>query len=168
MSAVQIGRYDPADRNAVLDLSVRAWQPVFEKLAGAVPAFVHNAFYPVGWQARQRADLAEILDGQPDSVFVATLDEAPVGWVCVRLHPSDSMGEIYVLAVDPEHQRRGIGASLMAYACDEIRAAGMTMVMAETGDDPGHAAARASYLSAGFERWPVARYFKDLSQSEST
>jgi hypothetical protein len=37
------------------------------------------------------------------------------------------------------------------------------MVMVETGGDPGHAAAQAGYEAAGFERWPVARYFKNLS-----
>jgi hypothetical protein len=29
--------------------------------------------------------------------------------------------------------------------------------------DPGHAASRASYEAVGFERWPVARYFKALA-----
>jgi RimJ/RimL family protein N-acetyltransferase len=42
------------------------------------------------------------------------------------------------------------------------RDAGMDMVMVETGGDPGHAPARAVYEKAGFERWPVARYFKEL------
>jgi hypothetical protein len=32
----------------------------------------------------------------------------------------------------------------------------------ETGDDPGHAPARAAYERTGFERWPVARYFREL------
>jgi hypothetical protein len=39
----------------------------------------------------------------------------------------------------------------------------MRMVMVETGDDPGHMPARRAYEAVGFERWPVARYFKDLS-----
>jgi hypothetical protein len=39
----------------------------------------------------------------------------------------------------------------------------MTMVMVETGGDPGHAPARGAYEAAGFERWPVARYFKALA-----
>lgn len=141
---------------------------MFAEIPAAVPTFVYHAFYPVGWQARQRADLGEILDGHPDCVFVASIDGVPVGWVCVRMHPTDSMGEIYVLAVDPEHQREGIGTALMEHACDVIREAGMTMVMVETGDDPGHSPARASYLANGFERWPVARYFKDLSTPPDT
>ena len=39
----------------------------------------------------------------------------------------------------------------------------MRMVMVETGDDPGHVPARNDYEAAGFEPWPVARYFKNLS-----
>lgn len=106
--------------------------------------------------------MAALLDDEPENVDVA-LDGATVtGWVCTRLHPGDRMGELYVLAVDPDHQRRGIGSALMRHSLARVRAAGMTMVMVETGDDPGHAPARASYESAGFQRWPVARYFKHL------
>jgi len=38
----------------------------------------------------------------------------------------------------------------------------MTMMMVETGGDPGHAPARHTYEAAGYQRWPVARYFKNL------
>jgi GNAT superfamily N-acetyltransferase len=74
------------------------------------------------------------------------------------------MGEIHVLAVDPDHQRRGVGTMLMNHAFEQIRKAGMTMVMVETGGDAGHAGSRASYEAVGFERWPVARYFKNLNR----
>jgi acetyltransferase, GNAT family len=46
-----------------------------------------------------------------------------------------------------------------------IQASGMDMVMVETGGDPGHQPARDAYESAGFERWPVARYFKKLQKT---
>lgn len=72
------------------------------------------------------------------------------------------MGEIHVLAVDPDHQGRGIGKALMDASFSRTRAAGMRMIMVETGDDAGHAPARAVYEAAGFQRWPVARYFRDL------
>ena len=52
----------------------------------------------------------------------------------------------------------------MNHSHDRARAAGMTMMMVETGGDSGHAPARALYESEGFVRWPVARYFKDLSE----
>ena len=38
----------------------------------------------------------------------------------------------------------------------------LKMVMVETGGDAAHAAARTAYEKAGFERYPVARYFREL------
>lgn len=73
------------------------------------------------------------------------------------------MGEVYVLAVDPRHQRQSIGNALLEHSFERIRRADMNMVMVETGDDRGHAPARSAYDAAGFERWPVARYFKGLT-----
>lgn len=159
-----IAAYDPGDRSALLDLSLRAWRPVFPLMRPSVPGFVYDSFYPEGWEQRQAADLAEVLDGEPENVDVASEGGRPVGWVCTRLHPGDDMGEIYVIVVDPDHQRRGIGRALMEHAHRRIAEAGMRMAMVETGGDPGHAPARRAYEAAGFERWPVARYFKDLGR----
>ncbi|WP_081737784.1 GNAT family N-acetyltransferase [Arthrobacter sp. H41] len=126
---------------------------------------MYESFYPQGWITRQVADLSRVLDDEPGSVQVALEDGQVIGWEAVRLHLQDRMGEVYVLAVDPDYQRRGVGTALMNHAFENIRAAGMAMV--ETGDDPGHAASRASYEAAGFTRWPVARYFKDLTNDQA-
>lgn len=72
------------------------------------------------------------------------------------------MGEIYILAVDPVAQRSGAARVLIESAFEHMRSANMKIVMVETGDDPGHAASRATYEKLGFERWPVARYFREL------
>lgn len=160
--AMIIEPYSQHCRGAILDLSVRAWAAVFPLTRATVPGFVYECFYPRGWEARQIADIAALLDTEPDNVDVAFDGTTVTGWVCTRIHPDDRMGELYVLAVDPNYQRRGIGSALLGHSLARIRAAGMAMAMVETGDDPGHAPARASYESAGFERWPVARYFKNL------
>ena len=157
-----IDNYRPEDHQAVVELSMRAWGPVFEKLQPAVPAYVFKAFYPDGWQARQAADISAFLDKEGESVLVAREGEAILGWIGLRLHPTDSMGEIYILAVEPASQRSGVASALMDAAMSKLREAGMTLAMVETGDDPGHAPSRAAYESAGFERWPVARYFREL------
>lgn len=159
---VIIRPYSHDQREAVLDLSVRAWSSVFPLTQLAVPAFVYDSFYPAGWEARQVGDLATVLDDEPQNVDVAMEGTVVAGWVCTRLHPEDRMGEVYILAVDPDYQRRGVGTALMDHVMERARRAGMAMVMVETGGDPGHAPARASYEAAGFERWPVARYFKQL------
>jgi ribosomal protein S18 acetylase RimI-like enzyme len=162
MVEFRIAPYRPVQREAVLDLSLRAWEPVFPKLESAVPSFVYRSFYPEGWRQRQYDDLAAVLDAEPEACDVALRESQVVGWVCTKLHPEDSMGEVYVVAVDPEWQRQGIGRALMDHSLHRSRSAGMRRVMVETGGDPGHAGARHSYERQGFERWPVARYFKDL------
>ncbi|OZE28362.1 GNAT family N-acetyltransferase [Rhodococcus sp. 05-2255-1e] len=150
-------------RPEALDVALRAWEPVFPLLEDAVPSFVYRSFYPEGWRKRQKDDLTTVLAQEPENVDVALSGSALVGWVCTRIHPEDSMGEIYVLAVDPEWQRQGVGRMLMRHSTARAKSAGMHMVMVETGDDSGHTAARLAYESDGFERWPVARYFRDIS-----
>lgn len=89
-------------------------------------------------------------------------DTGVAGWICTRLHPEGRMRESYVLAVNPDPQRRGVGAALMEQAFSRAQAAGTKMVMVETGGDPGYASTRAAYETVGFERWSVARYSERL------
>jgi ribosomal protein S18 acetylase RimI-like enzyme len=72
------------------------------------------------------------------------------------------MGEVYMIAVDPEHQGRGIGSALMSAATEWIRDAGVPVAVVETGGDVGHAPARRLYDAAGFTPMPIVRYFKAL------
>ena len=157
-----IEAYRPGDQDDVLALSLRAWDPVFTRMKEATPAFVLDAFYPQGWQVRQSADISAFLNAEGNRTLVAREYGRCLGFVGTRTHPEDHMGEIYIIAVDPAHQRRGIASALMQAAFETLRAEGFAMVMVETGGDPGHAASRATYESFGFERWPVARYFKKL------
>ena len=85
-----------------------------------------------------------------------------VGFVALKLHPDDNMGEVYMIAVDPDSQGNGIATALMEFALDWMKKAKLTMVMVDTGSDPGHAPARRTYEKLGFELWPVSRYFKKI------
>jgi len=76
--------------------------------------------------------------------------------------PGRNMGEISMLAVDPDHQGGGIGTALTEFALDRLKDAGMKVAVVETGGDPGHAAARRTYEKAGHVLLPIARYFKEL------
>lgn len=88
--------------------------------------------------------------------------DSVVGFIAVTLDPEESMGEIYMVAVDPDFQGNGIGSALINVALGWIKQAGMSVVVVETGGDPGHAPARHTYEKLGFRLWPVARYFKRL------
>ena len=72
------------------------------------------------------------------------------------------MGWIEIIGVDPNYQRRGISARLTEFALDHMRRQGMDIAVVETGGDPGHAPARASYQAADFTELPIARYFRLL------
>lgn len=159
---VAIAPFAPGDRHEVIDLAIAAWTPVFARTRHDVPRFVYDTFYPDGWEARQRADVATLLDTEPENIWLARRGRELVGFIGLRIHAEDRMGEIYILAVAPDHQRRGIGRRLMQFAQEHIRAAGMRMIMVETIGDSGHAPARRTYESFGFRKWPVARYFKAL------
>ncbi len=154
--------YAPAHRDAVMALSLAAWAPVFPALQSEVPDYVYAAFYPNGWEARQSADIQAFLDQAADMTSVAVCNNDVVGWIGGRMHPEDSMGEIYILAVAPDFQRQGVAAKLIDHLTKFMQDQGMSMMMVETGDDTGHAASRVTYERAGFERWPVARFFRKI------
>jgi len=86
-----------------------------------------------------------------------------VGFVAVEIYePEPSVGQISILAVDPDHQGSGIGTALTTFALDRLTDAGMEVAMVETGGDPGHAAASRTYEKAGYVPLPSARHFKNL------
>ena len=158
---MQIEPYDPHQLDAVIRLSLRAWAPVFDSIEQAMDSDVYQEFYP-DWRVSQQKAVEEVCADADTKVWVAIDSGSTVGFVAVKLHSQSSMGEIYMIAVDPDYQRRGIGTALMEFALDWMKAAGMSVAMVETGGDPGHAPARCTYEKAGFGLLPIARYFKKL------
>jgi ribosomal protein S18 acetylase RimI-like enzyme len=115
------------------------------------------------WREDQRRAVKDILAAKKGLVWVAEVDGDAVGFVAIKLHhPERSMGEISMLAVDPDHQGGGIGTALTEFALGRLEDTGMKVAMVETGGDPGHAAARRTYEKAGYSLLPIARYFKNL------
>src|SRR5699024_9466241 len=153
-------------RSDLLDLAIRAWIPVFPRMKADVPSFVYDSFYPDGWEMRQYAELAAVLDLEPENMEIAVLEDVLVGWVCTRLEHEDSMGEVYLIVVNPSRQGMSVVRALLERAYERARTAGMRMIMVETGDDSGQGLARDLYESDGFVRWPVARYFKELQSGQ--
>jgi len=110
----------------------------------------------------QRRVVDAVLAAQPSLVWVAATGHRVAGFVAVELDQSRLLGQVYLIAVDPEYQNSGIGERLTAFALDRMKEAGMTVAMVETGGDPGHAPARRTYEKTGFTLLPIARYFKAL------
>ncbi|MBW4652178.1 MAG: GNAT family N-acetyltransferase [Kaiparowitsia implicata GSE-PSE-MK54-09C] len=159
---LQIEPYAPCHLDAIIRLSLRAWAPVFNSMQKAMNADVYQAFYSDNWCMNQRTAVEYVCAAEDTHVWVASDADSTMGFVAVKLHSEDSMGEIYMIAVDPDVQGHGVGSALIEFALDWIKDAGMSIAMVETGGDPGHAPARHTYEKAGFDLFPIARYFKKL------
>ncbi len=154
--------FNDQDADAVVSLSLRAWAPVFASIEQVMDSEIYRRLYPDGWRASQQQAVEAVCAAQKMRVWVAEVGASTVGFVAVELHPESGIGEIYMLAVDPDYQGGGIGTALTEFALKWIKAAGMAVAMVETGGDPGHAAARRTYEKVGYVRMPIARYFKKL------
>ncbi|HAX78385.1 MAG TPA: GNAT family N-acetyltransferase [Cyanobacteria bacterium UBA11372] len=159
---MQIEPYNADQLDAVIRLSLRAWTPVFDSIQNAMDADVYRAFYPDHWRVSQQKAVEDVCAADDTNVWVAIAAGSTVGFVAVKLHSESSMGEIYMIAIDPDFQGQGIGTALMEFALNWMKDAGMSIAMVETGGDPGHAPARRTYEKLGFGLFPVARYFKKL------
>ena len=158
---IEIRTFRPDDLNALVDLSLRAWAPVFASLQAVLGDEIFLRLQ-ADWRSGQSEAVRSSCLGD-DSTFVAVVDGRPVGFATVSLNAlQDRMGGIDMIAVDPVYQRRGIGSQLTEFAAAYMRDQGMDIAIVETGGDPGHAPARATYEAAGFTLLPVARYFRLL------
>ena len=159
----RIRPFEERDTETVIDLSLRAWAPAFASLERVLGSDVFRRQHP-DWREDQRRVVEEVCTTKKGRVWVAEVGaSAAAGFVAIELHhPERDMGEISMLAVDPEYQRGGIGTALTEFALERLKDNGMKVAMVETGGDPGHAAARRTYEKANFVLLPVARYFKNL------
>ncbi|ADH69595.1 MULTISPECIES: GNAT family N-acetyltransferase [Nocardiopsis] len=158
---IEIRLFRESDREAVIALALRAWEPVHASLRRVLGEEVYPVLVP-DWRRSQYDEVAGSVDAGDQRVWVAEADGAVAGFATARMLPDDDMGEIHLLAVDPDHQGRGVGTALTGAATDWIREQGAAVAMVETGGDDGHAPARATYERAGYTALPIVRYFRKL------
>ncbi|MEE2036633.1 GNAT family N-acetyltransferase [Nocardiopsis sp. CT-R113] len=172
----EIRAYEERDRDAVVALSLRAWEPVHASMRRELGDRLYLHMIP-DWRVSQRAVVTRALESEEEHVWVSVSGGAVTGFASVRLRPAPGAegedgagdggsrrgeGEVTFLAVDPGHQGRGVGVALTEFAVDWIRDRGMGLAIIETGGDEGHAPARSTYSRAGLTPMPIVRYFKKL------
>lgn len=154
--------YRASDEEALVELSLRAWEPVFDALKEALGPELFVRLRG-DWRVGQARDVRDVLADSTQHVWVAQdIGGRAVGFVAARLVREHELGEIYMIAVDPGVQGQGIGTDLAAVATDWLRQSGMRVAMIETGGDRGHAPARRLYEKAGYTPLPAVRFFKSL------
>ena len=159
---MRIRSYREDDAAQIVSLSLRAWAPVFDSELETIGPELFDRLEGEDWRVRQQKDVEAVLADDRMTVWVADVAGRAVGFAAARLDADHAMGEIYMVAVDPDHQGRGVGLALTNAATEWIREAGLPVAVVETGGDDGHAPARRVYEAAGFTAMPIVRYFKAL------
>lgn len=152
----------PGDQHAVVRLSLRAWEPVFSSIRSALGDEIDGLLHGDDWRAYQQKAVEAALANDSMRVWVAEDGGEVAAFVAVTLHGEDSMGEVWMLAVDPDAQNHGLGMWLAHTAEGWTREHGMRVSLISTGGDPGHAPARRTYENAGYTALPGMQYFKAL------
>lgn len=155
-----IRQYRTTDKESVVTISLQAWEPVFASLKQVLG----NELFDIlrgDWRLSQEQAIRAVLSAPDAHIWVAE-SGGLIGWVAARLHEVSEIGEVYMIAVDPKAQNKGVGKALTETATEWLGEAGMRVAMIETGGDDGHAPARRVYENAGYTALPAVRYFKAL------
>jgi GNAT superfamily N-acetyltransferase len=159
---VEIRPYEGADLDAIVEFSLRAWEPIYESFRHVLGDAIFFRLHP-DWRVVQADAVRSSCTSDERDVFVAVAGGRPVGFSAVALNAfHERMGVIDIIAVDPAYQRRGIATRLIDRSIDHMRSHGMDIAAVGTGGDEGHAPARAAYEAYGFTALPGVRYLKLL------
>jgi GNAT superfamily N-acetyltransferase len=160
---LEIRPYDESDLEAIVEFSLRAWQPVFESLRQVLGDAIFVRLHQPEWTEVQAEAVRSSCTSDERDVFVAVADGRPVGFAAVALNAfHERMGVVDIIAVDPVYQRRGIARLLMERSAEHMRAEGMDIAAVGTGGDPGHGPARALYEALDYTPMPGVRYLRLL------
>ncbi|HEV8462559.1 MAG TPA: GNAT family N-acetyltransferase [Gaiellaceae bacterium] len=163
MEAVELRAYAESDLEAIVELALRAWEPVFESLRTVLGDAIFARLHQPDWTTLQAEAVRSGCTSDEQDVFVAVVDGRPVGFATVALNAfHERMGVVDMIAVDPAYQQRGIARQLMNRCAEHMRANGMDIAAVGTGGDPGHAPARALYEALEYTPLPGVRYLKLL------
>lgn len=109
-----------ADARAIAELEVRAWRWAYVDFV-AEEDMITVAEREAWWR------------GAAEGTFAAEVEDRVVGVVQV------AEGEVKALYVEPAAQGAGLGATLLEFACERLRAAGHAEAVLWTFEPNGHA-----------------------------
>lgn len=152
--------HGPNDTEEIVALSLRAWEPVFASFQEDWGSDLYERFFP-DWETQQAEAVRAALAA--NETWVSETGSTLSGFVNVSFDEGEKSAEIYMIAVEPTLQRRGIASALTGFALAVMQQRGMTLATVATGADPGHGPARRTYEKAGFTPIPQVLYARLLS-----
>jgi ribosomal protein S18 acetylase RimI-like enzyme len=159
-----IRAFQSDDLPVIQSIRKRAFQPIYDSFRDLVGEDVFRLEFS-DWDQAQGDYLESICaKNSGKEIYVATLDEAVVGFIGLSMNQASRRGEVDLNAVDPGHQGGGIGEFMYQFAIRRMQSAGMKVVKVSTGGDSSHAAARRAYEKAGFNVFiPSITMYRNLS-----
>lgn len=106
------------------------------------------------WEQAQSAYMRSAITRVGAETWVFETAGRAAGFLVLTMD-DQKLGQIELLAVDPEVQGHGVATALNQHALERCREAGMAYVIVATASDPGHAPARRSYEKVGFRPMPI-------------
>ena len=151
------------DLDAVLELSIAAWRPVFDSFATILGTPLFDYLHPPDWRSYQRASVRRTCESDEIDAFIVVAEDGTIaGYVALAYDLEQRMGVVEQIAIDPRHQRHGYARTLMNFATGQFHDKHLLFASVGTGGDPGHAPARALYEATGFTPLPLVAYYKTL------
>ena len=159
---LRVRPFNSGDINDLIQLSLLAWEPVFAAWRRILGPTLYPLAISPDWCKSQAEVVEKACRNEKLTTWVAEVDGKAVGFVSYELNDNTKIGEVYLLAVHPDYQNRGIGTALNLLALEKLKEGGMRVAEVGTGGDEGHAPARRSYEKAGYTGLPLMRYYKEL------
>jgi hypothetical protein len=104
-----IREYRTDDEPAVVRLSLRAWTPVHDSMREVMGDEIFGRLYGPDWRHQQRQDVEKALRDEKSAAWVVEVDGEVAGFVSAIVDADTQMGEIHMVAVDPDFQNHGFG-----------------------------------------------------------
>jgi GNAT superfamily N-acetyltransferase len=148
-------------RPDVEELNITSWdddsiQPVTGLLEGAMASgrwlggFADREFTFHIDEAGFRRDILDDPAFSPEGALVAKTDEAIVGFALAVIEEGKETGFISLLAVDPKHQRKGIGSDLLNRSEEFLASRGARQVRISHEDNPLYVCAGLDLASPAY------------------
>ncbi len=156
----QIRPFNSSDIDALITLTLLAFEPVFVSFEKILGPRIYPIIYP-DWRKRQKEGVEYLSTNTKINLWVAEVDGTVIGYIAYELY-DDQTGEVQLLAVHPDYQNHSIGTELNTLALQKMKEGGAKLAFVSTGGDESHAPARRSYEKSGYAALPLVKYYKDL------
>lgn len=120
----------------------------------------------IGFRSQELEELSQMLadyfsgDSDSDSFWLTDDDNGPVGVAyCEPERMTDRTWNLLLIAIKPDRQRQGRGATLLRHVEQTLAAGGGRMLLVETSGLPEFDRARAFYAKCGYEEEARIRDF---------